>query len=440
MAVLSLKVVRGKKRWVIDYYQYNQKREKFVRKQVLCDTKRATNDVLRKKLLQRYQEAEDSERRSIEIHGKTSQPTEITIPDAINQFLEKRKKQVSLRQSKGGKQGISSNTYNELQRSMQSFQEFCDEKKLNKCSEFNTSKAKQMHDWVEMYDGKANKGISTFSKNKLLVNVKTFINSFKYADDPVFNDIDKLTHILKKFPVEQNFQFYFKPEKLVKILVQAAKHDCEQCKITRESHDKGKKFKGFMPLKNSSILPHILLVLFTGMRRSDALQLKWNYVNLNTASITYQAVKNKKICIIPFLDSDHTVSSTMINILKIWNKLRGDDDFVLPHPKSLEPATIKIPLEEFRKKINELDLGFQNLRKTFESYAVSMGVPPAKAAFWVGHSTATAEKHYTAYAFGKLQGNSIEEAMGLKQIMTKIYNGYLGKGDYKNLKLTKWSP
>ncbi|MCD4656752.1 MAG: tyrosine-type recombinase/integrase [Planctomycetes bacterium] len=440
MAGLSLKVVRGKKRWIIDYYQYSPKKDKFVRKQILCDTKRATNDVLRKKLLQRYQEAEDENRRDVEIHGKSTMQVELTITDAINLFLEKRKKHVNLRQTHGGNQGISSSTYVELVRSMESFQEFCEEKSMIKCSEFNTSKAKQLYEWIEMYEGKAKNGISTFSKNKLIVNVKTFINSFRYADEVVFYDIDKITHVLKKFPVQENFQFYFKTDELQKILEKAVEHDCVKCKVTRDFNAKGKKFEDELPLKNIPILPHLLLVLFTGMRRSDALNLKWSDVNLVNASIKYQAIKNKKICTIPFNDFDHPVSPTMINILKIWDNLRNGDNFVLPHPKSLEPAPIKTPLEEFREKISVPELGFQNLRKTFESYAVTLGVPPAKAAFWVGHSTATAEKHYTAYAFGNLTGKSIEEAMGLKQIMTKIYNGYLGRGEYKNLKLTKWSP
>ena len=195
-----------------------------------------------------------------------------------------------------------------------------------------------------------------------------------------------------------------------------------------------------MPLKNVPMLPHFLLMLLTGMRKSDALYLKWDDVDLDTGNIRYKTLKTQKICILPLIaENNRIVSPTMLKILKIWKGLGDKDSYVLPHPKSLQPVDIKLPLEKLRTEIKIPELKFQNLRKTFISYAVSYGIPPAIVAFWVGHSPAVAEKHYMKYAIGQLKGDNLEETMGISVAMKEILNGYVGKGKYKNLKLTKWT-
>ena len=91
----------------------------------------------------------------------------------------------------------------------------------------------------------------------------------------------------------------------------------ETCKITRESKNAGKMFNGEMPAKNVPITPMILLVMLTGMRKSDALNLKWSNVNLETGLIRYQAIKNGKICIVPLVgDPNGDICPEFIEILK----------------------------------------------------------------------------------------------------------------------------
>ena len=84
-------------------------------------------------------------------------------------------------------------------------------------------------------------------------------------------------------------------------------------------------------------------------------------------------------------------------------------------------------------------LTFQNLRKNFVSYIASFGIPSTIAAFWAGHSPAVAEKNYMRYAIGALNGDNIEQAMGIDKILAEAIKGFQGKGKYKNLKLTKWA-
>ena len=106
--------------------------------------------------------------------------------------------------------------------------------------------------------------------------------------------------------------------------------------------------------------------------------------------------------------------------MKNWRAERPNDDYVLPHPRSEKPTEIKHTLKRFRSSLSD-DTGknftWQNLRKNFESYAVSFGIPPAITAFWVGHSPAVAEKHYMSYAIGKLNAKNIASAMGISSLL-----------------------
>ena len=176
-----------------------------------------------------------------------------------------------------------------------------------------------------------------------------------------------------------------------------------------------------MPAKNVPILPMVLLIMLTGMRKSDALNLKWSNVNLETGLIKYQAIKNSKICIVPLVgDPNGDISPDFVEILKTWRAERPHDEYVLPHPLSEKPTEIKYPLNRFRKMLSAetgKNFTWQNLRKNFESYAVSFGIPPAITAFWVGHSPAVAEKHYMSYAIGKLNANNIASAMGITNLL-----------------------
>ena len=55
-----------------------------------------------------------------------------------------------------------------------------------------------------------------------------------------------------------------------------------------------------------------------------------------------------------------------------------------------------------------------------------------------GESEDPAEKHYVSYIFRRLKGESVEEVMGISEILKSALRGFQGKGKYKNLKKIKW--
>ena len=55
-----------------------------------------------------------------------------------------------------------------------------------------------------------------------------------------------------------------------------------------------------------------------------------------------------------------------------------------------------------------------------------LAIPPAVAAFWVGHSIAVSERYYMRYASGLHKGKNVEEAMGLSELLQQAIAGYNG--------------
>ncbi|MCD4657342.1 MAG: tyrosine-type recombinase/integrase, partial [Planctomycetes bacterium] len=284
---------------------------------------------------------------------------------------------------------------------------------------------------------KAKENASTPHINKILRNVKTFFNHFRLSEPPVFKNVEKITSELKQYPTDHDLGFHFKVKELKDIVNAALEQDNELCTITREMHVAGKNFDGTMQNKYVPIFPTIILIMLTGMRKNEALSLKWDMVDLENGVIRIErAQKTGKSRIIPLLtDPSGVISDSLVELLKIW-KSNAKDEFVLPHPMSKEPSELKKPLEKFKSLNGFPDLNFQNLRKSFVSYAVSFRIPATNIAFWVGHSVAVSERHYMRYALGLEKGNSIKEAMGLSEIHQKALEGYNSKGIYKNLKNT----
>ncbi len=244
---------------------------------------------------------------------------------------------------------------------------------------------------------------------------------------------------MKKFDTDKDLPHHFEPEELQKILKKATEHDISKCTITRESKKKGSS-KVNLPLKSVPLLPHLMLFMLTGTRSNEGLNLTWQNVNLKTGAISIrkETTKTKRSRMLPMKNAFKGISPTFLEILRVWRQLCNDDKFVLPHPLSEKPSDIRKPLVNFRDSIGVYELCFQNLRKNFESYAVSSGIPPAVTAMWVGHSTVVAEEFYAEYVFGQLKGNTLDEVMGISKILKEILDGYNGKGKYKNLAMTKW--
>lgn len=419
MAFLFNRYRYSKKHFFIAWFDLSKGSGNAGRCDVSCKKYGAVNGEQRKILLKQFQDREN--KIAFEIENNLFQPKPTSNTKTINNlaktYLEKLLHRQELRKTAGGSAGISKSYFLSMQYAIERvFLKYCKENKVSNIPELDLQFFADFRNHLELQQ--ETKSIASI--NTYLRNIRTFLNDFKYSRPRIFEDLPEIMQILKNFRETEYLPFHFATDELRKIIIKAREFDEETCKITRESKKAGKSFKNDMPVKNVPIMPMVLLIMLTGMRRSDAIALKWSNVNLETGLIKYQAIKNGKICIVPLVgDPNGDISPEFVKILKKWRKERPSDLYVLPHPLSEKPTELKYTVKRFKKKLSGITDNFtwQNLRKNFESYAVSFGIPPAITAFWVGHSPAVAEKHYMSYAIGKLNAKNIASAMGISDLI-----------------------
>lgn len=164
-----------------------------------------------------------------------------------------------------------------------------------------------------------------------------------------------------------------------------------------------------------AVLPLGILLACTGMRRGEALILKWEQVKLEEGILRIVEPKNNRIRTLPLIgDRLGDVSPTLLAWLKARKDAFPKAPFVLPINGELRPAYAK---HGWMKAAASNDVLPQGLRRTFEGFLARAGIPPAIAALWMGHSSAVADKHYHGYQKNVCAGSTVEEMLGIKAII-----------------------
>lgn len=205
----------------------------------------------------------------------------------------------------------------------------------------------------------------------------------------------------------------FSPSELKKFFKEAAKPSSPS-KIRRIKNGRSEVFSQAASKHPSTPVEDLFLLLAcTGMRLGEALSLKWSDLDLKSGRIVINAQKTASWRMIPLIGAPECqVAPSLLRTLKRWQEDRPASIHVLPHYGIEKPAYPKHAWERARKN-SSIDLTPQKLRQNFVSYCASMGVPPAVAAMWCGHSAAVAEKHYRLQLMDRKKAKSIQGAMGL---------------------------
>ena len=165
---------------------------------------------------------------------------------------------------------------------------------------------------------------------------------------------------------------------------------------------KGRKSRWF----KDHLSPAVLLMLECGLRRQEALRLRWSDIRPTTQEGEYQLLispnseKTKRGRYIPLL------KETLATLLA-WQEdqqLKGvESEFVFPHPVTGKPlSSIDTAWEnliaEASKRCKSLSgLTVRDLRSTYGSRLVQNGAPIFTVSKLLGHSSVTVtEKHYAA--------------------------------------------
>jgi integrase len=133
-------------------------------------------------------------------------------------------------------------------------------------------------------------------------------------------------------------------------------------------------------LDNSTIRDYLLLVLFTGMRRSEALGLRWENIDFDEKTLLVPHTKNSKPLALP-------LSDYVFRLLETRKKKTGKSPWVFPgHGNKSHLAEPKNSM----KKVAEwsgVEFMMHDLRRSFITYAESLDIPAYALKALANHST-----------------------------------------------------
>lgn len=249
-------------------------------------------------------------------------------------------------------------------------------------------------------------------------NLKSCLSFLDDLRPPLFPDFKPLKKALKPQRVDLPQPRAFSPKELVAFLNAALKWESPDATVEikrRKGHGKEELFEQRPALKPSTPVSRLFLLLaLTGCRLGEALGLKWADVDLARGRITIHAPKTGRTRVLPLVGApEGDVAPGFLNTLKAWRKEAPKAVYVLPHDEIPAPAFPKSGWQMTNTRSKQKRIGPQMLRQNFTSYAASLGIPSTVAALWQGHSTGVAERHYRAQVLDRIDGESIEEAMGL---------------------------
>jgi integrase len=206
------------------------------------------------------------------------------------------------------------------------------------------------------------------------------------------------THVTVKVPKENRVR-YLDADERKRLFNEMATRD-KKLKQERLSANQWRLQRGYEPL---TLLPHygdhltplVILVLNTGLRKTEALTLRWSDINLgNTPMLTVQApsAKAKTQRHIP-------LNEDAVDTLQKWQKQAPGDTFVFTNPETGQPIKdVKTAWLHLLDDAKIEDFRFHDLRHDFASRLVMAEVDLYRVKELLGHSTIVMTERYAHLA------------------------------------------
>ncbi|MDC1142370.1 tyrosine-type recombinase/integrase [Planctomycetota bacterium] len=255
---------------------------------------------------------------------------------------------------------------------------------------------------------------------KIIRSMRTVLNHWRKRGFTPHLTSDTIRDHLEQVKVPKKLPRFLKPAEIKKLLKAALRHDKEtytHARIGSATHAEAFHYPPITPL--------IVTLLLTGMRRGEALELRWADVDLEAGEITLsdEATKTSHGRRIPLAESP-----TVIDLFNRM-KLASDGDFVFGTEID-KPASVNVA-KAARKRLTETfgapeHWTFHDLRRTCGSFLTcAHSIYGAAAAFLsaarLGHSIEVAQRHYLG-AISNIDPNAktLEAAMGCEALFKQI--------------------
>jgi len=129
------------------------------------------------------------------------------------------------------------------------------------------------------------------------------------------------------------------------------------------------------------LTPIVILALNTGLRRGELLSLQWSDVNLMTCSLTVRGVTAKS-----GLTRHISLNEEAVQVLRDWQPCSASETLVFPGPTGEQMTDLKTAWRKVATAAALSDFTFHDLRHSFASNLVMLGVDLNQVRELLGHS------------------------------------------------------
>ena len=202
-----------------------------------------------------------------------------------------------------------------------------------------------------------------------------------------------------KVKVERHFRVRYLTDPERKALLSALEARDKKKREARESGNVFRIERGYTQKPELGeyadyLTPLVLLVMNTGLRRSEALSLTWAQTKLSDnphLTVLAAHAKSGKTRHVP-------LNSTAVDVLKRWGKQSDRQGLVFPSPAGGQFKSIKTAWGKLMKDAKIKDFRFHDLRHDFASRLVMAGVDLYRVKELLGHGSIEITQRYAHLA------------------------------------------
>ena len=166
---------------------------------------------------------------------------------------------------------------------------------------------------------------------------------------------------------------------------------------SRDRYLKQDEFNRLLASCNSYLRNIVIIAVYSGMRKSEILNLKWEQVDLENKIISLYKTKNGE-------NRKVYINSVLYNTLSVMDK---NGLYVFLNPETKKPyCDIKKSFKSALEKANIADFRFHDLRHTFASQSAMANTRKGALQKLLGHKTASMTDRYTHFEDDYLRENA----------------------------------
>lgn len=419
-------------KWRGDWYLFYTDHSSGKQRRRKCRSMGAANAAQRAELVRQYRAVERRELAETTIRGSVV-AGDILLVDDIRDYLGHSQERARTRAANPDvRSGLSDSALQVVEEKIEHFLSWL---KTNGYSKVRTVDltADILFRYFNSLIGERTQKAKTKSKKRTAAtvnvykrNVKACLRWINSLRPRRFVDFELLLEPLKPVRGKKKPPTAYSPDDLVEFLSMALERESADRLVEVAPGKDSRKKKVYSQRVSSTAATPVsrlfILLALTGCRLGEALNMKWEDVNLERGRISIDASKTGIPRWLPLSgDSAGEVAPRLLELLRGWWEEDTEREFVLSHGELEAPTFPKGAWYGVDDATDAPRINPQRLRQNFTSYAASIGVPAAVAAMWQGHSAQVAERYYRAQVLeSEPDAESFEDAMGLTDMIEQL--------------------